>query len=1090
MLRVDPQGFVEKYMRPVVADNSWKLLFKTESLKLKKFPDYYPLYQDVLLEQTAAHARLGESFANVRARLINKLPKKLDGFIPGYKPLKLLAQTLMWKAKTQNDFFSYLCHGHYQDFSNGNKKDLILSGCKPDYINRKTPRGRIRFLLRPSGVVGCNNVNTLIKDENMFACDVTYPDFTPRLRIKSPMVAGNWFNTGVGDSRIYAVVIHVPKHEKITKVQLIIDGKMIDMQMTLENGVSRVYSVAYSPLKNVPSLMKGYFFHAEINGKNFFYPAQFYYDWEEKINLTEKQRYNGFCKVPFPDRTCDVCDDGYRVENGECIKCTMDNCNECTKDLCTKCAPGFLLSNGECKTQCIANCTVCSSASTCDKCKPTHFLENGTCNECSTKFQDCATCTQDKCLTYFCQFTDPECDKKRTPGQYFSEVTQKCEKCPEGCKHCMYDHLKGSKCTICNNGLFLTSEGECIPCYYVDGCLSGQCDGYKCLKCKKGYYHSGKGCIKCDENCEQCVEGGKCISCAHGFILDKEYGKCVDSYEDENCLTKDAQGLCSKCKPGYGLNRYQRCMPCDASCKQCTYADKCDVCKDTFYNIDGHCEPCSKRGCDLCDAKECFSCQPNAFLHNGVCIRGPPGCSLCHDKAPICRVCEKGMKMKDGHCVPDCDVKHCSKCNPDGTCRYCKSKLTPYGGYEPAPNGTEPCPFVCDPVELNCFLTDKMKKGEEEACFARGCKICPPHTYPKDHKCVVCGEGCDNCVNDKECLKCLPGYIYHNGKCEKCNKDGTCGEGEYKEGCGCKDCKKKFPHCLACNIEQCIVCEENFIISHNKTTCEPCTKAKCPKPEPICKNSSAPFSRVGDEMKFDPMCKRKDNECYCVECACGYELSPVTHTCVEIPEERRLALCCDSDDGCCTQCAEGSELVGCECIKKCRCGVADDGVCREEKLTAVDNCLILDCLNNCTKCLDGYHLVNGKCEKCMDNCSECPTNTTCSKCSNGYYLNETTLVCDKCKECSGVCDKTGAVCLSCADGQYLNEITGKCEYCAGECHKCVSEKGVVYCTLCEDGTVPINGTCGARSLSFSRSGTSGVSILVAVAMILAILLWN
>jgi len=534
MLRVDPQGFVEKYMKPIVADDSWRLLFKTESIRLKKFPDYYPLYQDTLLEQTASHARLGESFANVRARLSTKLPNKLDGFVPGYKPLKLLAQTLMWKSKTQNDFFSYLCHGHYQDFVHANKKDLVLSGCKPDYINRKTPRGRIRFLLKPSGAVGCNNVNTIIKDENMFACDVTYPDFTPRLRIKSPMVAGNWFITGIQGSRIYAVVIHVPKHEKIEKVELIIDGKRVEMQLALQNGVSKVYSVSYEPQKHVPSLMKGYFFHAVINGKNFFYPAQFYYDWEENMKLDTKQRYNGFCKVPFPDRTCDVCDDGYRLVKGDCVRCKMEHCSECNADICTKCAPGFLLSGGECKTKCIENCDVCTYATTCDKCKPTHYLEkvNGTCIECSKKFQDCATCTEDKCLTYLCQHTDPECEKKATPGQYFSEITQKCEKCSEGCKKCEYNQFKGSKCLMCNDGLFLTSEGECIPCHYVDGCAPGQCDGFKCLKCKKGYYQSGKGCIRCDPNCDQCGLNGKCISCAHGFVADPEFGKCIEAYDD------------------------------------------------------------------------------------------------------------------------------------------------------------------------------------------------------------------------------------------------------------------------------------------------------------------------------------------------------------------------------------------------------------------------------------------------------------------------------------------------------------------------------------------------------------------------------
>jgi len=1085
MLRVDPQGFVEKFMKPVVADDSWRLLFKTESIRLKKFPDYYPLYQDVLLEQSATHARLGESFANVRARLINKLPKRLDGFIPGYKPLKLLAQTLMWKSKTQNDFFSYLCHGHYQDFEFNNKKNLVLGGCKPDYINRKTPRGRIRFLLRPSGAVGCNNVNTIIKDEDMFACDITYPDFTPRLRIKSPMVAGNWFSTGFEGKRIYAVVIHVPKHEKITKVQLIIDGKMIDMPMTLENGVTKVFSVAYAPLKDVPSLMKGYFFHAEINGRNFFYPAQFYYDWEEKINLTEKQRYSGYCKIPYPDRTCEICDDGFRNVNGTCVRCTKQNCHECTADLCTKCAPGFLLYNGECTTPCIENCEQCSKASYCDKCKPTHFLEtvNYTCVECDKKFQDCATCTQDKCLTYFCQHTDPECDKKKTPGQYFSEITQKCEKCSEGCKQCKYSQSKGSICTICNNGLFLTKEGECIPCHYVDGCASGQCDGQQCLRCRKGYYRSGKACVRCDENCEQCIEGGKCIQCAHGFMLDKEIGKCIEYYEDENCLTKDKDGICNKCKPGFGFNKYQRCVACDASCKQCSYVDTCEVCKDTFFMSNGHCVPCSTRGCDLCDAKECFSCVSNAFLHNGVCVRGPPGCSLCHDKAPICRVCEKGMKMVNGHCVPDCNVKNCAQCNGDGTCRYCKSKLTPYGGYEPLPNASDPCPFECDPIALNCKLTEKMKVGEEEVCFADGCKECPEGTFRKDHKCNKCSKKCKKCIDEDSCLECEEGQVMFNGKCEECNTKGTCGNGEYLDGCKCKKCQI---HCVACDDGGCVKCEDMFVLNNQTNKCEPCTKKTCPpKVEDICKNSSEPFSRVGDELKFDPMCIERDKNCYCLKCACNYELSTVNHTCVEIPDDKKIPFACGGEDGCATSCMEGTELVDCKCQKKCTCGKSDDGKCKEDSLTAIDNCKTINCNNNCTECLDGFRLIDGACVKCMDNCTQCHTNTTCDKCADGFYLNKTTLVCEQCRNCTGVCDQTGEVCLKCTDGQYLNETSGQCEPCG--CTKCVVHEGEVLCTLCEDGSVPLDGKCG-RALSLSRSGANEVSILLAVALVIVMLL--
>jgi hypothetical protein len=1097
MLRVDPQRFVSKFMKPMFADDSWKLLFKTESIRLKKFPDYYPLYQDALLEQTASHARLGESFASTRARLKDKLPPKLDGFVPGYKPLKLLAQTLVWRVKTPFDFFSYLCHGNSETLNNCGRQQLVLAGCKEDYIDRKTPRGRIRLLLRNTGVVGCNNVNTIIKNDNLFGCDVTYPDFTPRLRVKSPLVAGNWFYAGVDNSRIYALVVHVPHKEKIHKVELIIDGKRIDMTLAYENGVSKVYYVTYKPMKHIPSNMKGYFFHAEINDKHFFYPAQFYYDWQENIKLDTRQRFDGNCKVPFPDRTCEVCEFGYRNVDGSCVKCNQDNCEECNEQNCLRCNKGYLLEYGKCDTKCIENCDRCSTKDKCDICTPTHFLNysSGICIPCNEKFHDCATCTNDKCLTYICQHQDPDCDRKYTPGLYYSNVTDKCEKCSRGCKHCEPDEHKGSICEMCNDGLFLTREGECIPCHYVEGCISGQCDGYKCLKCKKGYYPKGKGCAKCEDSCSSCEENGKCVDCVDGYYLDLEYGKCLQVFEPENCETKDDKGLCAKCKKGYGFDRFRKCVKCDASCKECSEnADKCTACKDTFFLQNEKCVACSTRGCDLCDEQQCFSCLPNSYLHNGVCIRGPPGCSLCHNNAPVCRVCEKGMKMEKGHCVPDCDIKNCAKCNGDETCRYCKSTLNPFAGYEPAPNGSEPCPFVCDPAKLNCVVTERMRRGEIDVCFSLGCKYCPPHTFRKNFKCEKCGTGCDNCLNEKECLKCLPGFVYYKGECFKQQCNGTCGEGEFLANCTCAKCEDKYEHCAACGEEECNECKPNFYLAENKTMCLPCTKSKCkPKPRchgddckkpvdpdcPPCDDCIIPdpeptpeptpecpknMSKIGDEYLFDPQCIEIDEECYCKKCACGYRLNE-KHVCDVIPEIERAQgdRCCSSEDGCCLECEPGYELNHCKCEKKCECGKNADGSC--VILPYKENATIINCSY---ACFEGFVMINETCLPCGVNMTKCSEPNECEKCDNGNYCNPETKKCEEClvSNCTGTCDETGNVCIECAKGDYLNETSGECMSCPN-CKECMSYDNTVYCTVCNDDSVPVNGKCN-NYVSFTQ----------------------
>lgn len=442
------------------------------------------------------------------------------------------------------------------------------------------------------------------------------------------------------------------------------------------------------------------------------------------------------------------------------------------------------------------------------------------------------------------------------------------------------------------------------------------------------------------------------------------------------------------------------------------------------------------------------------------------------------------MRMENGKCVPDCNVKNCAICNPDGTCRYCKSVLNPFTGYEPLPNATDPCPFVCDPKELNCEVTEKMKVGEEDVCHPLGCRKCPKGTVRIGHKCVKCPKGCKNCLDEKQCIQCEEGKVYYKGECLDCSDEGVCGEGEYKEKCKCKKCSDKYKHCETCDDEQCIECIEGFVLAENKTACEPCTLKTCPK-NITC---SANFSRVGDEQKFDPMCVEHDKDCYCTKCACAYELSKTTHTCVRIPEDQLPPFACGGSD-CPTSCQAGYYLDECQCKKNndCECGKNDDGSCKEK--TAIEHCVEVTCSHQCEKCLDGYYLVNKtECKPCLDNCTHCENNNSCTSCSNGFHLNATTGLCDPCTEgCSGTCDKTGLVCESCKDGEYLNDTSGKCESCVA-CSKCVYNMGKVYCTLCTDGTVPVEGEC-PKSISKMASGTNGVSVVVAVVAVLIALMF-
>ncbi|KAL7719924.1 CXXC-rich protein [Entamoeba marina] len=400
---------------------------------------------------------------------------------------------------------------------------------------------------------------------------------------------------------------------------------------------------------------------------------------------------------------------------------------------------------------------------------------------------------------------------------------------------------------------------------------------------------------------------------------------------------------------------------------------------------------------------------------------------------------------------------------------------------------------------------------------------CPPHTFRKNHKCVECGDGCSQCLSEKECIKCLPGYSYYMGKCYECNVNGVCGDGEYMDNCKCTNCTTKFAHCAACDKDQCIECVDKFVLSDNRTSCIPCTKKLCPPSEPedpvdptpdpvdpeeivtpdnstdpvptpgededdviIDNNNSTTcktnFSRVGDEFVFDPLCVAHDTNCYCTKCICGSSLN-TNHTCAEVSSDNRVENCCESEDGCCLSCPSGYSLANCTCTKSCKCGEPDaNGNCTT--LSYIENCKTVNCDNECEKCLDGYYLVNGTtCETCVGNCTSCNSSTTCTECADGFHLNETSGLCVTClSNCTGSCDSTGLVCESCATGQYLNETTGECQTCTN-CQQCVVNDDVVYCTVCNDGSTPVDGVC-AKSTTFSRSGANGISMLLVAALIL------
>ena len=122
----------------------------------------------------------------------------------------------------------------------------------------------------------------------------------------------------------------------------------------------------------------------------------------------------------------------------------------------------------------------------------------------------------------------------------------------------------------------------------------------------------------------------------------------------------------------------------------------------------------------------------------------------------------------------------------------------------------------------------------------------------------------------------------------------------------------------------------------------------------------------------------------------------------------------------------------------------------------------------CTKCREGFTLIDGKCPCSDSTCALCVNGLAglhlCYLCKDGYYKYENDCYCliNNCERCSD------NICLRCRDGYFFNATTNECEKLEDEedentcydenCDSCFSEeKGA--CEYCKDGYTERKGEC-------------------------------
>ena len=295
---------------------------------------------------------------------------------------------------------------------------------------------------------------------------------------------------------------------------------------------------------------------------------------------------------------------------------------------------------------------------------------------------------------YPCIVEDSGVCRKCAPGYTLSigngAQDGKCKPCSEGCLNCEDDLYR---CTECNSSGWTldNASGKCVS-KCPTGCLYCTDGGRTCTMCNSKYYKSSGRCYPCPEGCEFCdppdMSGCTtsscaaeaqpfCTICSSGFNYVN--GKCV-TYNCNNlphCMDCTADGVCTKCDPGYSLS--------SSGCVSCL-SDGCLDCSDS-YNV-------------------CKQCYSNWELYNGKCLSNcPSGCLSCSDSAPrTCYVCLSGYVMDENGKCSSCPT-HCEKCTSTKQCTQCQTGYTLKDGYCLANWVNGSCPSGLSKSEAgNCCL--------------------------------------------------------------------------------------------------------------------------------------------------------------------------------------------------------------------------------------------------------------------------------------------------------------------------------------------------------------------------------------------------
>ena len=378
-----------------------------------------------------------------------------------------------------------------------------------------------------------------------------------------------------------------------------------------------------------------------------------------------------YCKQTMDDKKCEICDDGYYLdENGICVGTLY--CLESENLICKKCEKGYYLSNNNICT----NTEHCDFAdkitSICTFCKDNYYL--------STKDYKCRTNLENNSYKYCKKVDNNECVTCEV--NYYLGEDSKCSNsqfCSES---------ENGKCEICQKKYYLGLDNKCTN---VKKCIYSSFG--TCIECDEGYYYNkfNNTCMEMNEqflNCKYtCEDGEKCCECKDDFYLFENNSLCYDNTKEDvyiNCAFVENSKACNRCINGYYLGSKD---------KKCSKIENCKISEN-------------ESKCYECDDYHCLDvktnkCVDNDYLKNMDDLKYI-SCKRTNEDGTACEQCIYGyVPNEDGYCV---DIDICEEIK-GGKCLKCKD-ISSINGYKYCANELFGC---LESVHDNCLRCDNLK---------------------------------------------------------------------------------------------------------------------------------------------------------------------------------------------------------------------------------------------------------------------------------------------------------------------------------------------------------------------------------------------